>query len=50
MQEELPDSEDESVMILENTRKYMPNDTAVCPTRLKSSKILFLIICTLGYI
>jgi len=41
MQEELPDSEDESIMILENARKYMPNDTALCPTRIESSGFCF---------
>jgi hypothetical protein len=41
MQEELTDSEDESIMILENARKYMPNDTALYPTRLESSRFCF---------
>jgi hypothetical protein len=41
MQEKLPEFEDESIMILENARKYMPNDTALCPTRLESSRFCF---------
>jgi hypothetical protein len=39
--QELPASEDESIMILENARKYTPNDTALCPTRLESSIFCF---------
>jgi hypothetical protein len=41
MQEELPDFEDESTLILENARKYTPNDTAFCPTRLESSRFCY---------
>jgi hypothetical protein len=41
MQKELLDSGDESIMILENARKYTPNDTALCPTRLESSRFCF---------
>jgi hypothetical protein len=41
MQEELPDSEDESIMILENARKYTPSNTALCHTGLESSRFCF---------